>query len=296
MEKSIYINSRTINNSQPNRFALERVLFEGNAAYEYFVDNEWRPGPPQSKPEGKRIVFNDVDTFRAARDTYFAWSATDNMKAYHPVYPNTVIRRMYESRLSGIPLPLFIPWGFRTTGEPNKEFFVLDRILQFTDTLLRPRGIRSEVIIMPADLYATEINGIDPNLVNTYFEFVASEARLRGFKVAPWSKIREENQAQYRRRTDQLSNKTIQELLPNPVIDKAIEAAEKRVIARSTRLAEQSAFSYLRERMCEAEIVEEKYRPIKVSVVAINKDNGVDGNLPRLYIIPLEEQFPWIDL
>ena len=51
---------------------------------------------------------------------------------------------------------------------------------------------------------------------------------------------------------------------------------------------------YLIERVVEAIIIEEKYRPIKISCVARYKDDKVDLELPRLYLLPENLLAPWM--
>lgn len=293
MNREIRIDNQTINRGKPNRFALEKVFIESCVGYEYLVQGLWTSDRIQSRPDGKRIVFNDISQFRAARDAYFTWTDINPLQTYTSVLPEEIMRRIYSARLNGIPLPLFIPWGYRPTGEPSIEYKVLDRIQQYAE-MFKKRRIPVEPLIMPADLYATEINGVDQNQVNGYFSFITEEAKIRGFKVIPWSRIRRENETQYQNDVSNLSENIIRGLLENPVVDKTLEAAAKRVTVKSNQAIRLSAFAYLRERICEANIIEKRYQPIKLSLVGKNKDNGVDRNLPRLYIIPEEQQFPWL--
>lgn len=293
MNIEIRIDNQTINKGRPNRFALERVLIESSVRNEYLIQGQWVTGKIQSKPEGKRIVFNDISQFRAARDVYFSWIDINPLQAYTLVLPEEIMRRIYSARLSGIPLPLFIPWGYRPVGKPSIECSVLDRIQKYTE-MFNKRRIPVTPLIMPADLYATEINGVDQSLVNDYFSFITREAEAKGFQVIPWSLIRSENNSQYQIMASNLTENVIRGLLENPVIDKALETATKRVSIKSEQAIRDSALAYLRERICEAEIIEEKFKPIKLSLVGKNKDNGVDRSLPRLYIIPEEQQFPWL--
>ncbi len=293
MSVEFRIDNQTINRGKPNRFALERVFIESGVHNEYLIQDQWVTGKIQSKPEGKRIVFNDLSQFRAARDVYFTWTDFDQLQAYTPVLPEEIMKRIYSARLNGIPLPLFIPWGYRPTGEPSIECSVLDKIQEYTE-MFKKRRIPVTPLIMPADLYATEINDVDQSLVNNYFSFITEEAKARGFQVIPWSVIRAKNETQYQTIASNLTETVIRSLLENPVVDKALGAASKRVSVKSEEAIRKSAFAYLRERICEAEIIEERFKPIKLSLVGKNKDNGVDRTLPRLYIISENQQFPWL--
>jgi cytochrome c-type biogenesis protein CcmH/NrfG len=148
---------------------------------------------------------------------------------------------------------------------------------------------------MPADLYATEVNRqVSAQEADKYFAQVRKGAEAEGFLVRPWSQIRKENEKAYRERSSELTEDAIVSLLTPQKLTEAERAARKRsgyIDRNSIHLA---ALAYLRERICEAEIIEKTYQPIKVSAVAKNKDNGVDRALPRVYILPDEYQFPWI--
>lgn len=292
MERLVRINTTIIDKGKPDRFALQRVCFDLGAQYEYLIAGSWREGNPTQKPDGKRVVF-DLDQFRAARDTYFAWENISKQKVDNPVKPEEIIKRIATARQSGAPLILFVPWGVKPEGKPFLEKTVMDNI-QSIQRLLNARGINTQVLLMPADLYATEINRLDAEKVKKYFGFIEEQAVQRGFTVKPWSIIRTENIKQYMKRSKELSEEKLRSLLPPPVVDGALDAAKRRSGYFLREDVENAAFAYLRERVCEAEIIEIAYQPIKISAVAKNKDNGVDRDLPRLYLIPPDQQFPWL--
>ncbi len=289
----VRINDQIINRGKPNRFALERVLIESGVSNEYLINGKWVTGAVKSKPDEKRIVFNDVSQFRAARDVYFAWIEIQKLKQYKPELPVEIMSRLYSARVNQMPLVLFTPWGFRSSGDFGPERIVLGRLSDF-EKMLAQKGIPTQSVIMPADLYASEINGIDSKEVEQYFSLIANEVQSRGFRCIPWSTIREESRIQYQKLKTELTEDRIRAILTNQVIDSALSAAEKRVALKTKAATTNSAFAYLRERICEAIIIDELWRPIKISGAAVNKDNGVDMNLPRLYILPAEEQFPWL--
>ena len=54
-----------------------------------------------------------------------------------------------------------------------------------------------------------------------------------------------------------------------------------------------SPIAYLVERAVEAMVIEKMYQPIKLSCVARHKDDKIDLDLPRLYIVPEELTAPW---
>jgi len=292
MEKLVKINTSIINKGNPDRFSLQRIFKYFSAGYEYQVAGTWVAKPDQ-KPDKTRAVF-DLDQFRCARDTYFAWEDLSFKKVDNPVKPETAIERVGKARLTGESLILFVPWGVRPKGKAgSNEITVLNKLLSIKNGL-QERKINAQVLLMPADLYATEVNQYDPLFVAEYFSFVEKAAQKRGFIVKPWSEIRRQNWETYSKRAMELNKEEIQKILPYPVVESAKSAASKRSGYENAEDIEQSAFAYLRERICEAEIIEKNYQPIKISAVAKNKDNDVDRELPRLYIIPREYQFPWL--
>lgn len=294
MERQIYLNETIIKkNNNIDSFSLQRVFCESGVGYKYKINGFWTDEKPKQKPEGKRIIFKDINSFRAVRDVYFAWQDIEKLRVHDPVKPEEIIKRLFNSRKTGNQLTLFTPWGVGLKENLKVAELVLDRI-RLISNLLSQRNLNINCLLMPADLYATEINSIDSDLTTRYFEFVTKEAVLRGFKVKPWSEIRQENLERYRVLLSQLDKKVIREVLSYNTIDNAIEAAKRRNQGLSQKNIENAAFAYLRERICEAEIIEAVYKPIKISAVGKNKDNYVDCELPRLYIIPEKEQFPWL--
>lgn len=309
MEKEIRINEKIIKRRKPDDFAVQKILKYLGAAYEYKVAGEWVNGQPNQKPEEKRIVFKDTERLRVGLDVYFAWQYISQMKAYDPVFPEKTIQRLLNARQDTFmpsmatvdrpSLTLFVPWGVRPKGEfGDPEIAVMEKIKQLKMTL-RKRGMtNTEALIMPADLYATEINRqVDNETATRYFNEVAYQARISGFPVLPWSEIRQRNILIYQKKSAELTNEKVINILGVNIIKEALEAAERRSGYDSQEDIEKAAFAYLRERICEAEIIETalgRYNVIKVSAVGKNKDNGVDRELPRIYILPPELQFPWL--
>ncbi len=303
MERLVRISEATIKKYKPDELALQRIFKELGVTYEYQVAGEWITGRPIQKPEGKRIVFADVERFRVGRDVYFSWKAMSEMKAYDPVFSEKTIQRLLSARqakflsdgVSRYPICLFVPWGVRPEGEfgdPEKAALAKIRSLQ---VILNNREINAQVLIMPADLYATEVNRQVSNKETTkYFTNVTLWAQLTGFFVRPWSDIRQDNWIAYQKRAEELTNEEITKVLGKNIVNEALEAAGRRSGYNNREDIENAAFRYLRERICEAEIIETVLKPIKVSAVGKNKDNGVDRELPRIYILPPELQFPWL--
>lgn len=297
MEKEIKIDQEVIKKCKPDDFALKWVLKNFKARYEYLVEDMWFSNIQNQRPEKTRFIFDDISTFRAAKDTYLSWTDLNDKRVDKPVFPDVIMERIAKSRISREPLVLFSPWGVRPEGEFGQpEMAILDRLNNIRQ-LLAARGINPITVIMPADLYATEVNNqVSPKKANTYFETVTAEASRLGFLVKPWSQIRLENWEYYSKRSQELTPLQILQLLGEYIIEEAIEASRRRSGYKEEKDIKNAAFAYLRERICEAEIVEETLRPIKLSLVTKDKDRGVDRKLPRLYVIPREERFPWLKI
>lgn len=294
MERLRRINETIVKRYSMDRFAVQQILKHLHLQYEYRIEGEWISGPPSQKPTGKRAII-DRYSFDRAKETYLAWEEIQKRKQFRTERPEEVIARLLSGSLNGslMPLILFVPWGVRPEGKIRFEKRVIDMIADFRDTI-RTKGVGAEVIFMPADVYATEINQINKEKAIVYFEEVATTAYLNGFNVRPWSQIRDDNKEMYKKRADELTPQVITDILGYGKILEAFGTAKRRSGYSSQSSIERAAFAYLRERICEAEIIESVYKPIKISAVSKNKDNGVDRDLPRIYIIPERFQFPWL--
>jgi hypothetical protein len=293
VEKPVYIDEKIIKKNKPSEFPMQRLLKDIGIGYEYLQQGRWSDNKPAQKPEGKRLIFENIEQFRTVRDVYFAWKDLKTEQVYDPVRPEEIIRRMVISRRTGDELVLFVPWGVRPINEPINEPLVMDKVSDASNTL-KLRGINTRILLMPADLYATEINQINEDLVSNYFDYVRQEGEMRGFEVKPWSQIRSDRCREYKTLANQLSEEAITTMMPGGVIERAIDASKRRSGRNGIRDVRDAAFAYLRERIIEAEIIEAIYQPIKISAVSKNKDSFVDRNLPRLYIVPEKLQFPWL--
>ena len=283
------VDFRSFTGKPVNQFAFQQVLKNTSVDYQYLTDENWTNISSDKKPQAKRALFPNIESFRKAREAYFAWTDLSFfIEKEKPVFPEVIIKRFINSAYSELPLTMFIPWGFRTEGQFGwKEQEAMDRINKI-QSLINQKKINLQILIMPADIYATEINNLPVSAVDEYFFTVEQEAKKRSYQILSWSKIRNNNLQQYEVLRQKYTNEEINKILPPYVINSALKAAEKRGQTKDCSLA------YLRERLCEAEIIEETFKPIKLSMVAKNKDEGVDLNLPRLYLLPEYLQFPWL--
>lgn len=210
------------------------------------------------------------------------------------VKPDEIVRRLQQAKFTKIPLTLFVPWGVRPRGEIRLEANLLDR-LESVKNLLNQRGIPSQILVMPADIYATEINQqVNPDQAMNYFDRISQMVLKVGFEVKPWSEIRAENIEMYIQRKAELTEEEIKRIVGPNILKKAFSSAERRSGYKQQTDIEKSAFAYLRERIIEGEIINDIYQPIKISAAAKYKDDNIDGPLPRIYIIPPNLMFPWL--
>lgn len=318
MENEIRIAQADFEKKFPDQFARDNIFTRSNGINrEYLIDGQWTQENPSQKPDAVNIVFtkkgvlSPQEKLEESTSIYGAWRALMEMSVEEPTQKEAIMDRLSEPiayafvnpylggklYLSGMRYwtELFVPWGVRPNGNfGQSEVAALDRIQKVQDELWK-NNIASKVLLMPADLYATEVNKqVNPDQVREYFEQVTTEGNNRYFSVVPWSSIREKFMEDYQRLSAELTTRAIQELIPWQVIQSAIKSAGRRSGFTTRAEVQASAFNYLRERLCEAVIIEENYKPIKVSVGAKYKDNFVDRDLPRVYVMPSELQFPWL--
>lgn len=225
-----------------------------------------------------------------------AWEYTLRASTESPVYGGIIIDR-FARCLKESPVTLFVPWGAsptRTTAN-NYDQTALNRIEQFS-RILAMCDVPNDVLIMPADVYAIEINGDDLNRVAQYFSSVRSKAERFGFSVIPWSTIREQNWDLYENTVRwECSPEVLWRSTPKALwYDGLLPAALSRNAGRGENAIRQSAFRYLQERIAEARIIEAAYAPVKLSMVSKQKDDIVDRELPRVYILDKNWRFPWL--
>ena len=67
-----------------------------------------------------------------------------------------------------------------------------------------------------------------------------------------------------------------------------------RAVSTAKKMNGGDAREYLIERIAEGMFIEERFSPIKVSCVARHKDDKVDRELPRLYLVPEQLHAPWL--
>ncbi len=159
--------------------------------------------------------------------------------------------------------------------------------------VLSGEGFQVRFLLMPADIYGTEINGLSQAFVNDYFQSLEERAREKlsatsNVIVQPWSEIRGRDWWWY----DSLQQ-AVTENFSGFVSTAEYNSALKTARAFNPENSEESARAYCKERVVEGRIIEKLYSPIKLSLVRKEKDM-LDGPLKRLYIINEKNRAPWL--
>lgn len=233
------------------------------------------------------------ESMKIEQDILRVMTYLSSLEKTNAVNKPTISERIKKSRQDDSQLILFVPWGVRPAGEIRLEFSVIEK-LQNVKNQLNKFGVKAQILIMTADSYATEINKqVDPDAAIKYFSSIQAIAQENDFDYTTWSRIRKENFVIYQKLFREITEDTIRETIDQETISGALKSSARRSGNFSRRAVEQAAFAYMRERLIEGQLIDAVYKPIKVSAVVKYKDS-LDGPLPRIYVIPQEEQFPWL--
>lgn len=291
---SIILSREEVGKMFGDDFVQQQILTLMDIGKEYLIDNEWISNAPNQKPDDCRIVFNNPEELQTAQDVAAVWSNLSDIFFSRPIHPEIITKRLFESRKENKARTLFTPWGHGPQASVGvKERSIFYRIRQVIN-ILNAASILTEPLIMPADLYALQIDARPPAEVNQYFTEIERLADEFGFTPKKWSQIRIENISRYDQLAAELSDEELTKIIPETIIEGAVYQAGLWSGYNNQEQIEQAAYDYLRERIIEATIVNEVYAPIKLSAVARGKDVFVDGPLPAIYVIPPDEQFPWL--
>lgn len=199
-------------------------------------------------------------------------------------YENGVLPRLAEPKVT-----VFIPWGpryaWRERGVSiqgnDKEVVTLRRLAHIQRQLSSHMpATKWDWFFLAADLYGFRLNHLEPAIVKDYFGSLSEWLP----KLIPDAKLR------YWSEFDEQAKPVRDQLAKEPI--------SLSLLSRAEQTAERGGFgnakNYLIERMTEARLIEELYRPIKMSLAPKHKDVGVDGNLPCIYMVPKTLQAPWL--
>ena len=268
---------------------VDKLVKLGVCSKEYQVDGEWAL-QPRGKVTGVRYETSRIK--EKLQDivnllNYIKERSIESPENADKLRERSAISRVYDSQLT-----LFSPWGPNYSGRYDLENET--RTLQEVRRRLKSfkvKNFRTRFILMPADLYGTEINRLPKSSVEEYFKRLSEIAfqmtdGLTDTIIKPWSQIREENNGRYQELRRQFNER----------LDQIIKPGQYERILRTAKVfnpsnPEDSARRYCIERLAEGVLVEEVCSPVKMSLVRKDKDN-LDGPLPRIYII--RNRAPWL--
>ena len=259
----------------------------------------------------RRIDVSYSNMYRALAENGNVWKKIKKMEVEKPKCPDGIVKKMAYSVATQESLWLFSPWGPRYKKKTpviknnDPEIYTLKQLKRVFDIF--KEGVSSvNLLVMPADVYGTDINGLPEQFVREYFAYLEDAAREcfdgAGLIVKPWSMIREENGNRY----SELKSWVDEDF------DWWIAGNEYRTALKTARVfnprdPEKSAQQYCKERFIEADIVGQQYDPIKISLVRKEKDGLDTGNELRsskkgpiytlnktLYVIPEKNRAPWM--
>jgi hypothetical protein len=215
-----------------------------------------------------------------------------------PVRFDDIVDKLALCRIEGSELCFFSPWGprykIKTTeiDESSPEIATLREIRGILEGLIS-YGFKIRLLVMPADTYGTDINGLSESFVNGYFNALsnaiqgimmplAGEGKLT-IDFIPWSRIKGENLEEYSR---------IKASISEMPIDKLMRDALKKARVMNPDNINQSAKSYVEERVTESILIGQLYDPIKLSMVKKENDAADLQNFMRIYVI--KNKAPWM--
>ena len=203
---------------------------------------------------------------------------------------------MARARLQEGALQIFSPWGprYKKTAakiEPSDPEIGTLREIKLAFEAFAGRNYQIRFLLMPADTYGIDINGLNSGFVREYFKWLEDAAyselaKVAAVEVKPWSRIIEHSKYAY----EELKREIRDDFFTR-VGDRQYERAVMTALRFNPANVEQSARNYCIERVAEAEIIESLYGPIKMSLVRKEKDS-LDGKLKRIYII--SNRAPWM--
>lgn len=213
-------------------------------------------------------------------------------------YPTRKVCRAHRLEDGVIPrlrqgdVTLFSPWGPRYSeargsiiNPQDKEVKVLQLMADLWEEFKQNLpGRKWRWLFLGADLYGTRINNLPHDRVSDYFlsleEWISKLLPTAEFRL--WSDYDEEAE-KYRL----VAKEKWQEWVSLGIRQRAQLTAKR--MGRGS-----NPVDYIVERLAEADLIEEHYHPIKMSLVSRAKDVEVDHDLPRLYFLPADLHAPWL--
>ncbi|MBT3406323.1 hypothetical protein HN419_04085 [Candidatus Woesearchaeota archaeon] len=270
-------------------YACKQV--EGRKRFQ--VDDEWIDEPKGRITDVQyRLTPEAVNGVLAAAQV---WNMLEGRKQFKSTNPEEIVVKLWEKFVSGDELFLFTPWGprygYETRGteikENDAETKALEELAEVTKGI-RDTGMNVTNLLMYADLYGTDVNGLPVNVVRAYGQSLKQTAvdRLQDPLVKPWSVIRSGAQDMYDALCAQVS-----EMFGTYVSEGTFEKMVKVGERFNPGSGRESSRKYCIERVVEARMIDLLYDPIKASMVIPEKDE-LDGSLKRVYVI--NNRAPWL--
>ena len=260
---------------------------------QYLGESGWID-QPRGRINGARYLFGERN--KELVNLAGVWRYIKEKSIESAPQPDNIIKKLADLKFKNQNLSVFIPWGPRynktspiiTAGDA--ELATLNELrdsLSFFNNAEFP----IDLLIMPADVYAKEINTLSSDFVDSYFtqlEYRVQEylSPVANITISPWSEIR----ATYADRYNEL-RKDVTENFEDRIDPLQFLGAIKAAKFFNPKKAEQSARAYCIERFVEGFLINEVYEPVKMSLVRKEKD-ALDGPLQRIYIV--ENRAPWL--
>jgi hypothetical protein len=215
-----------------------------------------------------------------------------------PVRFDDIVDKLALCRIGESELCFFSPWGprykIKTTeiGESSPEIATLREVKEILEGFIR-YGFEIRFLVMPADTYGTDINGLSESFVNGYFNALSNviqgimrpltgEGKLN-ISFVPWSRIKGENLEEY---------SWIKANISEMPIDNLIRDALRKARIMNPDNIDRSAKRYVEERVTEAILIGQLYDPIKLSLVKKENDAADLQSFMRVYVI--KNKAPWM--
>lgn len=273
------------------RQVLDYCTKLGYGSREYFVNGAWTQDR-QGQIRGFR--FNIEAIHPTVEALAGIWRYIKEKSVQPPEKPDKVLEQLARALFIPEKLRIFSPWGPRyyketpriEEGDPEVRTI---REMKEVLNIIKGSGFTIDFLLMPADLYGTEVNNFASDFVREYFQWVGEWAcKELGTEVTvkPWSAIRNEQIRRYDDLRTEI-DKNFKRWVKEGEYRTAVGVARR----FSPERAEESARRYCIERLAEGNIISEVYDPIKVSLVKKEKD-VLDGPLKRVYII--RNRKPWM--
>lgn len=212
--------------------------------------------------------------------------------------PEELYRRLVRSIESKKPLPLLFVWGppYEGQGCDNNLFNTDTPEAKMADEIetvmqeLSLMGLDVQPILLYADTYGTDINGLSQQEVTSYYQSLQKRFAKVSL-VMSWSEVKVCNQQRYKQLAELVEQ---QEITSEKTINNAKIVQDKLGVIISRQTAIQLASLYIKERSIEGTMLNEgfMFRGQKIEDIIklgtaptrFANDEPYESDLPRIYI------------